>query len=251
MRYHDTHFHLDLVSDPEKVADQIEQHQIYTIAVTNSPSVFFFTEKIASNKRFIRSALGLHPELAVERYNEVEQFSQLIDRTRYIGEIGLDNSNKSLSNYQKQKKVFEKIVSICADKNDKILTIHSRKAAKDVIDILGDNFPGEIILHWYSDSLKHIEIAIDRGYYFSVNYPMLQSKNGRKIIEMIPLDKILIETDGPFTKKQDKIFTPLMTPLILEKLYLHKNKSDSKESFLKALYRNFQDLIIKSAYDNI
>jgi len=243
MRYHDTHFHLDLVSDPEEVANQIEQQQVYTIAVTNSPTVFFFTDKIASNKKYIQAALGLHPELAAERFKEVDQFKQLIGRTRYIGEIGLDNSNKTMEDYQKQKLVFEKLISICADKGDKILTVHSRKAAKDVLDILGDTFPGKVILHWYSDPIKHIEIALERGYYFSINYPMLLSKNGKKIIESIPLDRILLETDGPFTKKQNKVFTPLMTSIICEKLYLLKGKNESFEFFQKSIYGNFEKVI--------
>jgi len=244
MRYHDTHFHLDLVTEPEEVASQIEQAQIYTIAVTNSPSVFFFTEKIASDKKFIRAALGLHPELAAERYYEVKQFTELLDRTRYIGEIGLDNNNKSPENYKKQKKVFEELIKNCADYSDKVLIIHSRRAIKDVLDILGNSFPGKIILHWYSDPLQYIEVALNRGYYFSVNYSMLQSMNGLKIINSIPLDRILLETDGPFTKQGETIFTPMMTEIIVDKLYFHKRTSVSLDYFKKLIFRNFQNMIL-------
>ncbi len=250
MRYHDTHFHLDLMPDPERVADEIEKHQVYTIAVTNSPSVFFFTEKVASNKKFIHASLGLHPELAAERHKEVAQFSELIDQTRFIGEIGLDNNNKSPRDYQKQKDVFKKLISICADKGNKILTIHSRKAALDVLDILGYDFPGKVIFHWYSDPLKHIELAVDRGYYFSINYPMLFSKNGLKIIDFIPLERILLETDGPFTKNENKIFTPIMTPMILKNLFLRKRELESLESLEKIISGNFNNLI-KTAYNSI
>lgn len=243
MRYHDTHFHLDLMSDPEKVANEVEWRQVYTIAVTNSPSVFFFTEKVTSSKKYIHAALGLHPELAAERHREVERFIELIDRTRYIGEIGLDNSNKSPSDYQTQKKVFEKLISVCADKSDKILTIHSRKAAKDVLDILGDDFPGKVILHWYSDPLKHVEIAVDRGYYFSINYPMLQSKSGIKVIESIPIERILIETDGPFTTVKRKKCSPLDVPMILRDLFLVRRDVESLNSFTRIINGNLDNLI--------
>ncbi len=250
MRYHDTHFHLDLMPEPEKIADQIEQQQIYTIAVTNSPSVFFFTEKIASNKMFIRPALGLHPELAAERYNEVDHFVRLIDRTRYIGEIGLDNSNKTPGDYYKQKMVFEKMISACADAGDKILTIHSRKAANDVLDILGDNFPGKVILHWYSDPLKYLKVAIDRGYYFSVNYEMLESKNGKKIVDHIPIERILIETDGPFTKFNNKVCTPTMVEVIIERLRIVKSNSMSFEQFRHVIGNNFYHMLQTTDYNN-
>jgi TatD DNase family protein len=231
------------MSDPEKVANEVEWRQVYTIAVTNSPSVFFFTEKVTSSKKYIHAALGLHPELAAERHREVERFIELIDRTRYIGEIGLDNSNKSPSDYQTQKKVFEKLISVCADKSDKILTIHSRKAAKDVLDILGDDFPGKVILHWYSDPLKHVEIAVDRGYYFSINYPMLQSKSGIKVIESIPIERILIETDGPFTTVKRKKCSPLDVPMILRDLFLVRRDVESLNSFTRIINGNLDNLI--------
>lgn len=243
MRYHDTHFHLDLVENPEKVADQIEKHQVYTIAVTNSPSVFFYTEKITAHKRFVRPALGLHPELAAARSNEVDQFIDLIDRTRYIGEIGLDNSNKTAQDYQIQKKVFEKLISACADRGDKILTIHSRRAAKDVLDILGDNFPGKVILHWYSDPMKHINIAVDRGYYFSVNYPMILSKNGKRIIDSIPLDRILVETDGPFTEMSKQVCTPIASPIITNQLAKYLAVQQDVNKVKEIIQKNFKTLL--------
>lgn len=243
MKYHDTHFHLDLMSDPEKVADEIEKNQVYTIAVTNSPSVFFFTEKIASERKFIRPSLGLHPELAAERYKEVEQFSSLIDRSRYIGEIGLDNSKKSPRDYQKQKEVFEKLITICADKGDKILSVHSRRAAKDVLDILGKNFPGKVILHWYSDSLRHVEAAADRGYYFSFNYKMLQSQNGQQILNRVPKNQILLESDAPFTTPTNVYFTQLIVNT-LELIGKRGISFDVDDNSIKnTVLNNFYELI--------
>ncbi|MBQ20566.1 MAG: hydrolase TatD [Flavobacteriales bacterium] len=242
MAYHDTHFHLDLIQSPEKVAEEIENNRIYTIAVTNSPSVFFYTEKIASNKKYIRAALGLHPELAAERHKEVDMFLKLISKTKYIGEIGLDNSNKAPSDYQLQKKVFSQIINACADEGDKILTIHSRKASKDVIDIVGAKFPGKIILHWFSDNLKELERAIDFGYYFSINYNMIHSSNGRRIIDRIPIDRLLIETDGPFTKINGQLSTPISASLITEELVKYKNFR-SEEFEKENLHENFIRLL--------
>jgi TatD DNase family protein len=56
----DTHFHLDLHKQ-SSIAELIEKERIYTIAVTNAPSVFHYTYKIALESKFIRAALGLHP----------------------------------------------------------------------------------------------------------------------------------------------------------------------------------------------
>ncbi|WP_396633420.1 Qat anti-phage system TatD family nuclease QatD [Maribacter sp. R86514] len=242
MKYHDTHFHLDLMSDPLDVVKQIEKSKVYTIAVTNSPEVFYYTENITKNTKYIRAALGLHPELVGERYREIKKFIEIIDKTKYIGEIGLDNSNKSLLDYKKQKQVFESIVNACAASGDKIITIHSRKAESDVLEVLGENFPGKIILHWYSGSLQNLEKAISRGYYISVNYQMTKSKNGQKIIDCIPNQQILLESDGPFISKGPKIFTPLMVNMILDNLCLLKKSNN--EELKSTVLQNFYDLVI-------
>jgi TatD DNase family protein len=247
MRFHDTHFHLDLMPVPEETARQIEHQGVYTIAVTNSPTVFFFTEKLALDKKYIRPALGLHPELVAERHKEVEQFVQLISKTRYIGEIGLDNQNKIPSDYLLQKKTFEKIVLACADAGGKILTIHSRKAAQDVIDILGKNFPGKIILHWYSGTMSQLQKAINNGYYFSINYPMLNSKSGKEIIKKIPIERLLIETDGPFTKRGEELFTPLMACDIQKELASLVSIGQTSGEAEKIIGGNFERLLDKDS----
>jgi len=242
MKYHDTHFHLDLMSNPIDIVKQIEKSKVYTIAVTNSPKVYFYTEKITKNAKYIRPALGLHPELAEERYKEIDVFISLLNKTKYIGEVGLDNYNKSPSDYIKQVQVFEKIVSACADFKDKILTIHSRKAENDILDIFGKNFPGKIILHWYSGSIKNLEIAISRGYYISVNYQMTKSKNGQKIIDSIPINQILLESDGPFTSIGSEKFTPLMVDTILDNI-CHLKKDYNSEKLKNRILSNFYNLI--------
>lgn len=55
------------------------------------------------------------------------------------------------------------------------------------------------IMHWYSGSISVMDEALSRGYYFSINHQMLNSANGRKIIGHIPLDRVLFESDAPFT----------------------------------------------------
>ena len=238
MVLHDTHFHLDLCLNPEDMVLQIENAKVYTIAVTNAPSVFFYTQKITKNSKYVRAALGLHPELAAQRKNEVNQFISLVTKTKYIGEIGLDNQNKSIDDYSIQKEIFEKILTACADKKEKILTVHSRKASTDVVSMIGSNFPGKVVLHWYSGGLKDLETAIKNGFYFSINYPMTLSESGKKIIERLPIDRILIETDGPFTALKNQKFSPLMAGYILKKL-VELNKHINSETLLQ----NFRNLL--------
>lgn len=241
MEYVDTHFHLDLMSDPYGLAKEIEHSKIYTIAVTNTPSVFKFSFELTQDKKYIRAALGLHPELVYQRAGELLLFKEYIKLTSYIGEIGLDFSRNHLASKGQQIKIFENIIQLCADDGNKCLTVHSRKAEKEVVEIIGKDFPGKVILHWYSGSLKTLEKALDFGYYFSVNYKMTKSENGLKIINAIPTDRLLTESDGPFIEVNGVMSNPkTVTDTCNELNRLFKHKS---EDFKSTVFQNFSTII--------
>lgn len=222
MQLHDTHFHLDLFENPKQIIEAIEQAKVYTIAVTNLPELFDHTYNLTKETKYVRAALGFHPELAAKHKEQLALFKKKINFTRYIGEVGLDNYNKSQADYLDQKKIFEEVVEASHKAGNKILTVHSRRSEKDVISIIGDKFSGKVILHWYSGGLKELERAISFGFYFSINFAMCQSENGKKIIESIPLNRLLIETDGPFVKTNNQQSIPSHAALIVEKLIAQK-----------------------------
>ncbi len=235
----DTHLHLDLFGEPKKLIKAIEEQKMYTIAVTNLPQVFLNTQRLCEGLKYIRPALGYHPELVFKFKNQFDIFCELINETRYIGEIGLDNQRKTIEDYNSQKEIFEKIISVCYEKKEKILTIHSRRSENEVISIIGDNFPGKIILHWYSGSIKDLEIALCYGYYFSINSAMCQSKNGMNIIKNIPLDRLLLESDSPFIGVGKESVLPFDMKSIVENIALIKNISYTElDNILKENFRN-------------
>jgi TatD DNase family protein len=214
----DTHFHLDLSKTPEITARRIEKNCVYTIAVTNLPAVYSHTEQLCYGLRFVRPALGYHPELVARHPSQIDLFANLLVRTRYVGEIGLDNLRKSPEDYSQQKRIFEQILVFCAEAKNKILSVHSRKAETDITEMIGTNFPGKVILHWFSGSVKQMEIAAAHGFYFSVNMAMVNSENGRRLISAMPSERILLETDGPFTTFENEPCTPEITGLIKEQI---------------------------------
>jgi TatD DNase family protein len=193
----DTHFHLDLFPDPAAVVARCEAERIYTIAVTNAPCVFNKTERLTAGRKYVRAALGLHPELAVQRRAEMSMFRELLTLTRYVGEVGLDYSTPSAEERRLQRSIFGEIVQLCSEAGDKVLTIHSRRAADDAVDAIG-GFRGTVILHWYSGSLQALERGVSAGAYFSVNTAMCQGRRFPSLLARIPKERILTETDGPF-----------------------------------------------------
>ncbi|MCM1083503.1 MAG: TatD family hydrolase [Clostridium sp.] len=203
--YMDAHMHFDLYDDRNEILRYVEQKKSYTIAVTNLPQLFEkYKHQYVENKYF-QLALGFHPELVHQYSNQQMLFKELINETRFIGEIGLDFAKKSKEDVTSQTEVFEKILEWCSGKN-KILTIHSRSASNRVVDML-DGFDGSVILHWYSGGITDLRRAIVQGCYFSINHQMLQSINGRNIVRNIPVDRLLVESDAPFTKGLSEKYT--------------------------------------------
>lgn len=241
MRLVDTHCHLDLYPDYAAVIAAVEQKEIYTIAVTNTPSVFRPCVRLTQNTRFIRTAVGLHPELAMQRFQELPLLIELLPQTRYVGEVGLDFVTRDESNRARQKQVFRKILDECASVGNKILTIHSRRAANEVVEMIGNSYPGTIILHWYSGPITVLRKAVSYGYYFSVNPAMITSAKGRAVISEIPKDQLLTETDGPFVQIDGRSCRPYDVERVIE--YLATLWSTSRRNVCDTIYLNFRHLL--------
>ncbi|RRH91092.1 TatD family deoxyribonuclease [Mesorhizobium tamadayense] len=59
---------------------------------------------------------------------------------------------------------------------------------------------GTVVLHWFTGSKSEARRAATLGCYFSVNAEMTRSDRGRSLVSDLPIDRILTETDGPFTQ---------------------------------------------------
>ena len=176
----------------------------HVVAVTNAPSVFSATAALVASAEGIHAALGMHPELVASHGHELPLMWHLFGQTRFIGEIGLDYVTTDEAERRRQRKVFTEIVAHCDDAGDKILTVHSRRASKDVIEIIGSRFRGNTILHWYSGTLRELNLAEEYGFYFSVNPAMCLSEKGLKLLNAMNPSRMLTETDGPFVRIEQR-----------------------------------------------
>ena len=197
--YMDAHMHFDLYKDRSKILGYIEQKKSYTIAVTNLPDIYKQYRGIDEKYRFIKIALGYHPELVKDFSDQMGTFIEMIPFTRYIGEIGIDGTIRDKQILLGQEKIFNKILEV-ASGEDKVLSVHSRRSSKEVMKHL-NGFKGKVILHWFSGRLQDLEEAVDRGYFFSINPHMLKSRAGENIVSRIPVHKLLLESDAPFIKE--------------------------------------------------
>jgi TatD DNase family protein len=201
----DFHCHLDLYPDVEAAINTAEASKIYTLTVTTTPKAWSRNRDLASGLHYVRAALGLHPQLVGERANELPLLEKYIDEARYIGEVGLDAGPRYYKSFELQKRVFKQILICCAQSGGKILSVHSVRSATPVLDFIEEYLPsdkGRVVLHWFTGSLSETRRAIELGCFFSVNAKMADSKNGKSIINVLPLDRILTETDRPFINQE-------------------------------------------------
>ncbi|HEX8442509.1 MAG TPA: Qat anti-phage system TatD family nuclease QatD [Allosphingosinicella sp.] len=197
----DFHCHLDLYPDPPAVARACVERGLYVLSVTTTPSAWAGTADLAIEAPRIRTALGLHPQLAAERKHELAMFEQLIEKTRYVGEIGLDGGPEYKSQWGDQMLVFTRTLEICGAAGGRVLSIHSRRAAAAVLDeIQRRPSAGTPILHWFSGTNRELARAIDLGCWFSIGPSMLRGQKGRELVSRMPQDRVLTESDGPFAQ---------------------------------------------------
>ena len=199
----DFHCHLDLYPDHPQIVDECNRAGIFTLAVTTTPRAWSRNQALASKTKYVRAALGLHPQLIRERASELGLWREYLPSSRYVGEVGLDAGPRFYSSFDVQKQVFETILRDCADQGGKILTLHSVRAARQVIDMLEAFLPrsrGTAVLHWFTGIRSEAERAIKLGAYFSINREMLRQERHSKTVASLPIDRLLTETDGPFVQ---------------------------------------------------
>ena len=196
----DFHCHIDLFENPHETIKSLRDEGTYVLSVTTTPKAFPKTAALSKGCSRVRTALGLHPQLALERQHELSLFELLLPETRYVGEVGLDGGKEFRASQAVQKKVFNAILGLSSQSGGRIISIHSRHAASEVLDCLSDAPNcGAPVLHWFTGSSNELKRAINQGCWFSVGLPMLRSKKGKALIMQIPKDRLLTETDAPFT----------------------------------------------------
>lgn len=157
---------------------------------------------------FIYSICGISPndipQTEQELWKSLDEITKLVQNNKSkklvaIGEIGLDyywnKENKEL-----QEQAFIKQIEL-ANKLELPIVIHSRDASVDTINIIEENKVNKAgIFHCCQQNQEMIKNALRLGYYISLAGPVTfkNAKNSADIIQMIPMDKLLIETDSPY-----------------------------------------------------
>lgn len=216
----DFHCHIDLYPDPPALIAECDRLHIRTLAVTTTPKAWPQNKKWTTHSTHVRPALGLHPQVVGEREHELPIFEQYLPEARYVGEVGLDASPQHYRTFDAQLRVFRRVLELCASNPGKILSVHSVRATSKLLDIVEELLPAEhgtVVLHWFSGSNAEARRAAALGCYFSINHVMLHGKRPDLVLQL-PTDRLLTETDGPFTKVGDRPSHPSDVPATLSGL---------------------------------
>jgi TatD DNase family protein len=179
------------------------------LAITTSPRAWQKTKQVFAGIDCVQVALGLHPEILSSKMSEIDMLLSNICHCKYIGEVGIDGSEQYKSSYQAQKDLFREVALTAEKCGGKIISIHSRNATKDVLDIIEKDMANSVpILHWFSGTMKELERANAIGCWFSVSPAMLSGRKGKNLVSQMPLSRILPETDAPFTEKGGNPYMP-------------------------------------------
>jgi TatD DNase family protein len=236
----DTHFHLDFYKNHSQIYSQINKLEQYTLCVTNSPGVFLSCLKLYPETKYVKFALGFHPQDISTNKLSIRDFKQCLNRANYIGEIGVDLSAKYANSEKIQLANFTAIVEL-AKQHNKLTSVHVRNAEDKIVEIMDRIRPQKCIIHWFNGNEEQLNALVELGCYFSLNTHMLSSQSQVDRIKSIPIDRILIESDGPFTKVKKKLYSPALLKdaySIIESLLEVKDLKD-------IVYNNFRYLLLR------
>ena len=235
----ETHAHYEdakFDADRGALIASLPEHDIeYVINVGSSLETTEKSIALAEQYDFIYAAVGVHPsdvtELNEENFKAIGQAAEH-KKAVAVGEIGLDYYwDKEPQVQENQRYWFKRQLELAKEKDLPVI-IHSRDAAEDTMQVLKETpmreMPG--VIHCYSYSVEMAREFLKMGYDIGVG-GVLTFKNAKKlraVVEEIPLERILLETDCPYMAPEPhrgERNSSLFIPYVVEKIAEIKNVS--------------------------
>jgi len=212
--------------------------------INSSVEALTLKEKFFKDSDLFRVFVGIHPQFAAVSANLgffEGLFQSKINLIAGIGEIGIDPTYTHLdpkNTPEKQKIVFEKMLYL-AERNDKPVSLHSRRFVKEILEILPSYKIRNAVFHWYDGSKNNLKKIKDQGYFISFGPYLLYSNDKHTLLKESDINLILVETDGPVKFRNCFDGTLTSPSLIVSIVY-----------FASVLLRKSFEELSKILYDN-
>lgn len=202
----DSHAHYDdeeFDKDRDEIIDSLKENRV--AAVLNCGASLqgsYASAKLAEKYDFFYGAAGIHPEFSNIINDEViGQIREIagFEKIRAIGEIGLDYYYDENPEREIQKKAFVRQMEL-AEELKLPVVLHIRDAYSDALNIMKSFKNVKGVVHCFSGSPEIAKECLKLGYYIGFT-GVITFKNARKIVDtasIVPLDRILVETDCPY-----------------------------------------------------
>lgn len=203
----ESHAHYDddaFKEDRDILLQSLKENNIgYVINIGASIETTKNTVELIEKYPFIYGAAGVHPSESAELNEEKMAWLKeqcALPKIVAVGEIGLDyyweEPDKKI-----QKKWFDRQLSMAREMKLPVV-IHSRDAAKDTLDMMKAAHAEEIggVIHCFSYAVEMAREYLDMDFYFGIGgvVTFQNAKKLKEVVEYIPLEKILLETDSPY-----------------------------------------------------
>ncbi len=254
MVYVDVHAHLDYDSfdeDREELLKKLSFENIEVLSNTLNFEGYKNSLNLFKNYKNIKVCPGLYPSEAEKISDkDFDEYLNYLKKNKKnfiaIGEIGLDKYHTDDEFlFNKQIKRFRQFCDLAIEL-DKALIIHTRKAEKEVLEIIREyvekkNFR-KFNLHCFMGKKKFIKDIKELNIYCSIPLIILNTQSFEILVEGLNINQILVETDSPFLNPNKEKNTPLNVPLIYEKIA--KIKKLDKKEIENIIYMNYRRLIM-------
>ena len=164
-------------------------------------------EVCACQPDILSPAIGIHPDRFADQCEPpgeehlvaIETLArQHLDQIVAIGEVGLDYwVTKDEDRRAAQRDCLARMVAL-ARELDKPLNVHSRSAGRYTLDLLRETGAERVVMHAFDGKAGHAKTAAEElGYIFSIPPSVVRSKQKQKLVRLLPLSSLALESDSP------------------------------------------------------
>lgn len=252
MKLVDVHCHLDhsWFKDAKEVVKRAEEAGVKVIITSGFDKVTNRNALKLSKKLGVKASLGIYPKDVLKKeYDSIGSgfvdydLSSELDFIRKnknnilaIGEAGMDFSDENPEK-EEQKKAFIKVISL-AKELKKPLIVHSRKAEKEVLEILEQEKAEKVVLHCFSGGKSLIKEAAKKGHYFSIPANIGRAGNFQMLVKEVNINQLLTETDAPYMSPvKGEMSEPRDVAFTVEKIA--EIKGFNKEEVANNIFMNY------------
>jgi TatD DNase family protein len=255
MKIADSHNHLHFDECKKNLDDIINRafsagvEKILLVGIDTEDSIK--AGKLSENYEEIYTSVGIHPQMA-KKYSREDVYklsSQINKKVVAVGETGFDFF-RAPDSYIEQEEIFKAHIKLSKE-HSLPLVIHDREAHKETIRVLDENDGWSMggVMHCFSGDMDLASYILSRGFYLSIT-GVITYKSAtvlRKVAEMTPLDRLLIETDAPYLSPvpyRGRMNEPAYLIEVLK--MLSEIKNIGIEELSEITFSNFENLFLSN-----